>query len=110
MTKVATKGRFALRSPKVPAIARSHARKDHDGNLREWTITQKWQIMKATPYEGCPRLPPKVPEGQETRDPSRSIQVGLSNLGKLPNTPIVISKPSWGLEGHFWNDVIRLGV
>ena len=101
MTKVATGGRPALRSPKVPAIARSHAHKDHDRNLRAWTTTQKWQIMKATPYEACPRLPPKVPEGQETRDPSRSIQVGLSNLGKLPNAPVVISKPSWGPEGHF---------
>ena len=52
----------------------------------------------------------RFPRGKKTRDPSGSIQVGLSNLGKFPNTPVVISWPSWGPEGHFWKDVIRLGV
>ena len=52
----------------------------------------------------------RFPKGKKTRDLGRSIQVRLSNLGKLPNTPIVTSWPSWGPEGHSWKDVIRLGV
>jgi len=68
-------------SPKVPTTARGHALGGYDKNLRARNTAQEWRTMKAAPDEACRRPPPKVPEGQETCDPSRSIQVGLSNLG-----------------------------
>jgi len=91
LSKVVAKGRRTSRNPEVPRTVRSHTLEGYDKNLRVRRATQEWRTMKATPHEACQRPLPKVPEGQKTRDPGRSIQVGLSNLGKLPNTPIVTS-------------------
>ena len=91
LSKVVAKGRRTSRNPEVPRTVRSHTLEGYDKNLRVRRATQEWRTMKATPREAYQRPLPKVPEGQKTRDPGRSIQVGLSNLGKLPNTPIVTS-------------------
>jgi len=91
LSKVVTEGCRTSRNPKVPRTARSHTLEGYDKNLRARRATQEWRTMKVAPHEACRRPLPKVPEGQETCDPSRSIQVGLSDLGKLPNTPNVIS-------------------
>jgi hypothetical protein len=91
LSKVVAKGRRTSRNPEVPRTVRSHTLEGYDKNLRVRRATQEWRTMKATPHEACQRPLPKVPEGQKIRDPGRSIQVGLSNLGKLPNTPIVTS-------------------
>ena len=85
LSKVIAKGRRTSRNPEV------HTLEGYDKNLRVRRATQEWRTMKATPHEACQRPLPKVPEGQKTHDPGRSIQAGLSNLGKLPNTPIVTS-------------------
>ena len=91
LSKVVTEDCRTSRNPKVPRTARSHTLEGYDKNLRTQRATQEWRTMKAAPHEACRRPLPKVPEGQETCDPSRSIQVGLSDLEKLPNTPNVIS-------------------
>ena len=91
LSKVVTEGCRTSRNPKVLRTARSHTLEDYDKNLRARWATQEWRTMKVVPHEACRRPLPKVPEGQETCDPSRSIQVGLSDLGKLPKTPNVIS-------------------
>ena len=85
LSKVVAKGRRTSQNPEV------HTLEGYDKNLRVRRATQEWRAMKAAPHEACQGPLPKVPEGQKTRDPGGSIQVGLSNLGKLPNTPVVTS-------------------
>ena len=53
---------------------------------------------------------PKVVKQREACDSGRSVQIKLSYMRKLPNAPIVISKPPGKPEGHSWNVVIRLKV
>ena len=85
LLKVVAKGRQTSQNPKV------HTLEGYDKNLRVWRATQEWRAMKAAPHEACQGPLPKVPERKKTRDPGGSIQVELSNLGKLPNTPVVTS-------------------
>ena len=91
LSKVVAKGRRTSRNPEVPRTVRSHTLEGYDKNLPVRRATQEWRAMKAAPHEACQGPLPKVPEGQKTRDPGGSIQVRLSNLGKLPNTPVVTS-------------------
>jgi len=90
-SKVVAKGRRTSRNPEVPRTVGSHTLEGYDKNLRVRRATQEWRTMKAARHEACQGPLPKVPEGQKTRDSGGSIQVGLSNLGKLPNTPVVTS-------------------
>ena len=89
-------------SPKVPKVT--------SRTFGTWRATRRWWTMKAKPCKARRRPSPKVAEHHETRDPGRSVQVGLSYLGKLLNIPIVINWPPEKQEGHFWNVGIRLGV
>jgi len=72
--------------------------------------TRRWWTIEAKNHKARRRFSPKVARHHETCDPGRSIQVGLSYLAKLPNTPDVISQPPGWPEGCFRNVVIRLGV
>ena len=85
LSKVVAKGRRTSQNPEV------HTLEGYDKNLRVRRATQEWRTMKTAPHEACQGPLPKVPEGQKTRDPGGSIQVEMSNLGKLPNTHIVTS-------------------
>ena len=85
LSKVVAKGRRTSQNPEV------HTLEGYDKNLRVRRATQEWRAMKAAPHEACQGPLLKVPEGQKTRDPGGSIQVGLSNLEKLPNTSVVTS-------------------
>ena len=66
--------------------------------------------MKAKAHKAQQRSSPKVTGRHETCDPGRSVQVGLSYLVNLLNTPVVTYRPPEELKGHSWDVVIRLGV
>ena len=87
----------------------SHVPEGDVKNLRMWQAAQKQGATNAMPHKARRRFPPKVAKCHETCDPGRSLQVELSYLGKLLNTPDVISWPPGKPEGHSWYVVIRLG-
>ena len=81
----------ALKAPKVGVTDQDRIPEGDDGNLRVRQTVWKHKAIQAELREERRRSPPKIVKQREACDSGRSVQVGLSYSGKLPNTPNVIS-------------------